>query len=143
MFGESVMGELEWCPRATSTLKEAASASTIKEADPDIQEADSANKEAEAASTHQHFIKAANNIQTSPTYFLGGTGASHHIAHRLNYFSEIFPLPGIFKIHQVQGTLAVKWQETSEADKLPLHRQHEIQHPFIAKTQRSWLHPGV
>ena len=123
VFGESMVGELEWCPRATSTnkeadpdiqaadsastLKEAASASTIKEADPDIQEADSANKEEEAASTHQHFIMAANNIQTSPTDFLGDTGASHHIAHRLDYFSEIFPLPGIFKIHQVQGTVAV------------------------------------
>ena len=59
VFGESMVGELEWCPRATSTNKEAdpdiqaadlasasreaASASTNKEADPDIQEAKSAS----------------------------------------------------------------------------------------------------
>ena len=50
---------------------------------------------------------AATNIQTSPTEVLGKTCASHHIEYRLDYFSEIFPLPDIFKIHQVQGTLAV------------------------------------
>ena len=104
-----MMGELEFFPRA---------ASTIKEADPDIQGAFSTStniavvasstiKEAEAASTRHHFIMAASNILTSPTDFLGDTRASHHIAHRLDYFSEIFPLPGIFKIHQVQGTVTV------------------------------------
>ena len=50
---------------------------------------------------------AANNIVIASTDFLGNTGASHHIAHRLDCFSEIFPLPGVFKIHQVQGTVTV------------------------------------
>ena len=118
-----MMGELEFFPRAASTIKEADpdiqeadSASTIKEADPDIQGAVSRSTNiaavapstiAEAASTQHHFIMAASNILTSPTEFLGDTGASHHIAHRLDYFSEIFPLPGNFKIHQVQGTVTV------------------------------------
>ena len=104
-----MMGELEFFPRA---------ASTIKELDPDIQGAVSTStniaavasstiKEAEVASTQHHFIMAPSNILTSPTDFLGDTGASHHIAHRLDCFSKIFPLRGIFKIHQVQGTVTV------------------------------------
>ena len=120
-----MMGELEFFPRAASTIKEADpdiqetnSASTIKEPAPDIQGAVSTStniaavasstiKEAEAASTQHHFIMAASNMLTSPTDLLGDTGASHHIAHRLDYLSKIFPLPGIFKIHQVQGTVTV------------------------------------
>ena len=106
-----MVGELEFFPTATSTTKEAAT-STTKEA------ATSTNKEGESALTlhqlqhEQHFIMAANNIVTTSTYFLGDTGTSRHIAHRLDYFSEIFPLPGVFKIHQVQGTLTVTHRGT-------------------------------
>ena len=100
-----MVGELEFFPRATSATKEAA-ASTDKEA-----LATSTIKEAATASTQDHhFIMAANNILTPSTDFLGDTGASHHIAHRLDYFSEIFPLLGVSKIHQVQGTItATHW----------------------------------
>ena len=41
------------------------------------------------------------------TTFIGDTGASHHIVHKREYFSELSPLPGPFTINQVQGTVAV------------------------------------
>ena len=50
---------------------------------------------------------AENAITTTSTDFLGDTGASHHIVHKREYFSELFPLPGALKIHQVQGTVSV------------------------------------
>ena len=50
---------------------------------------------------------AENAITTTSTDFLGDTGASHHIVHKREYFSELFPLPGALKIHQVEGTVIV------------------------------------
>ena len=44
---------------------------------------------------------------TTSTTFLGDTGASHHIVHRREYFSELSPLPRPFSINQVQGKVAV------------------------------------
>ena len=35
-------------------------------------------------------------METKPIDFLGDIGASHHIVHKLEHFSEIFPLPGFF-----------------------------------------------
>ena len=119
--------------------------------------ASSTIKEAITASTQDHhFIMAANNIVTASTDFLGDTGASHHIAHRLDYFSEIFPLLGVFKIHQVQGIVTVThWgtvilevdsshgKKPFEAEKLFIHRQHALQHSILAKAERSWIHSGL
>ena len=72
VFGESMVGELEFFPKATSRDKGVAATSTTKEA--------------AVTSTQHHFIMAANNIVTAWTDFLGDTGASHHIAHRPDYF---------------------------------------------------------
>ena len=52
-------------------------------------------------------ILAIHVIDTKPADFLGDTGASHHIVHKLEYFSKLFPLLGIFQIKQVQGTAKV------------------------------------
>ena len=68
---------------------------------------------ASAASTYSpfSFISQEENIQgeilaihvmdTRPTNFLGDRRATHHIVHKLGYYSEIFPQPGIFQIKQV------------------------------------------
>ena len=50
---------------------------------------------------------AASVINTNSTDFLGDTGVSHHIVHKKEYFQDMTHLPGIFKIHQVQGTVSV------------------------------------
>ena len=49
----------------------------------------------------------ASVINTNSQDFLGDTGASHHIVHKREYFQDLTPLPGVFKIHQVQGTVSV------------------------------------
>ena len=41
------------------------------------------------------------------TTFLADTGASHHIVHKREFFWELSPLPGPFRINQVQGTVEV------------------------------------
>ena len=41
------------------------------------------------------------------TTFLADTGASHHIVHNREFFWEMLPLPGPFRINQVQGTVEV------------------------------------
>ena len=50
---------------------------------------------------------AASVIDTRSTDFLGDTGASHHIVHKREYLQELTPLPGLFEVHQVQGTVSV------------------------------------
>ena len=101
--GETMFGELEKLSSTSSTF------SLITQED---------NMQSE--------ILAINVMETKPTDFLGDTGASHHIVHKLEYFSEIFPLPGIFQIKQVQGTVKVThWgtvilQVDSSSGKQPL-----------------------
>ena len=41
------------------------------------------------------------------TEFLVDSGASHHICHKKEFFTELTLLPGPFSIQQVQGTVAV------------------------------------
>ena len=84
-FGESFLGEIEFIPSTTF------STSQLLAPVPD------SRFEAMVASV----------INTHSTYFLGDTGASHHIVHKREYFHDMTPLPGIFKIHQVQGTVSV------------------------------------
>ena len=50
---------------------------------------------------------AADGLPTSATTWLGDTGASHHICHRKEFFTNLQPLDGPFKIKQVQGTVDV------------------------------------
>ena len=49
---------------------------------------------------------AAHAVDRS-TEFLADTGASHHIAHKREFFMDLPPLSGPFNIRQVQGTLAI------------------------------------
>ena len=39
------------------------------------------------------------------TTFLADTGTSHHIVHNREFFWEMLPLPGPFRINRVQGTV--------------------------------------
>ena len=41
------------------------------------------------------------------TAFLANSGASHHICHKREFFTDLTPLPGPFNIQQAQGTVAV------------------------------------
>ena len=41
------------------------------------------------------------------TTFLADTGASHHIVHKPEFFWDLVPLPGPFRINQVLGTVEV------------------------------------
>ena len=49
----------------------------------------------------------AAHVVDRSTEFLGDTGASHHIAHKREYFMDLTPLSGPFNIQQVQGKIAV------------------------------------
>ena len=49
---------------------------------------------------------AAHAVDTS-TEFLADSGASHHICHKREFFTELALLPTPFNIRQVQGTVAV------------------------------------
>ena len=49
----------------------------------------------------------AANVVNRSTEFLADTGASHHIAHKREFFMDLTPLRGPFNIQQVQGTIAV------------------------------------
>ena len=47
-------------------------------------------------------VLAADALPISPTTWLGDTGAGHHICHRRDFFTDLVPLSGLFKIKQVQ-----------------------------------------
>ena len=46
-------------------------------------------------------------MTTSPTTWLCDTGASHHICHRQEFFTELKQIPGTFRLQQAQGTVDV------------------------------------
>ena len=52
-------------------------------------------------------VLVANHMTTSPTTWLCDTGASHHICHRREFFTDLKPIQGTFRIKQVQGTVDV------------------------------------
>ena len=52
-------------------------------------------------------VLAASQLDSSPTSWLCDTGASHHICHRREFFTELVQIPGSFRIKQVQGSVAV------------------------------------
>ena len=52
-------------------------------------------------------VLAATNMTSSPTTLLCDTGASHHICHRREFFTDLKPIQGTFRIKQVQGTVDV------------------------------------
>ena len=47
------------------------------------------------------------SMDQSSTIFLADSGASHHICHDASYFSTLSPLPGLFKVHHVDGSVGV------------------------------------
>ena len=50
---------------------------------------------------------ATGHMTSSTNTFLADSGASHHICHERASFCKLAPLPGPFKIQQVQGTVDV------------------------------------
>ena len=117
--GETMFGELEKISSTSSTF------SLITQED---------NMQSE--------ILAINVMETNPTDFLGDTRASHHIVHKLEYFSEIFPLPEIFQIKQVQGTVKVTHWGTFILQ-VDSSFGNQLQHPLSSTTTNSRLHPGL
>ena len=77
-------------------------------------------------------VMAADATKSMATTFLADSGASHHIVHRREFFSDITPIPGSFTINQVQGTVAVTHWGTvmlevdSHTGKHPLRLTHVL-----------------
>ena len=56
--------------------------------------------------TQSEAMAASSGMPTS-SVFLGDTGASHHICNTRSSFTMLTPVPGPFKIRQVQGTVDI------------------------------------
>ena len=52
-------------------------------------------------------VLAADSLPTSPTSWLGDTGASHHFCHIRDFFTNLVPFSSLFKIQQVLGIIDV------------------------------------
>ena len=52
-------------------------------------------------------VLISDSLSSTSSTFLGDSGASHHICHKKELFTELSPIPGQFKISQVQGTVDV------------------------------------
>lgn len=52
-------------------------------------------------------VLSATHLSPPPITWLCDTGASHHICHRRDFFTDLKPIQGSFRIKQVEGTVAV------------------------------------